>query len=346
MNENNLNDNQKRLLEQNIKMNPTRVELELTEQCNLYCKFCYNSQKPIISGMANKIIDRLVDEGVLEIILTGGEPMIHPRFNEILIKCCKVFQKVMVQTNGTYITKEHANLFKDNGVFGVNISLHGLEEIHESLTGVKGSFRLAIDGMKNIIARDIRLASNFVLTNENVDSLGSTIDYLYDIGLRELTLTRFTPTGIGTEHSDLAITKEKLNEAIRIAKNKINEYKQLSIILANSIPDCALDSDLKSFCDYCHFGISRFYIDVNGDVLMCGMSRVRIGNILKRSFEDMKKNSEIYKNHVCGLDVPDGCKNCNKFSICRGGCRAAAFAMTNNFNAADPYSIYNKKGMM
>ena len=80
-----------KILTQNINMNPTRTDLELTEQCNLSCSFCYNSQKPIISGLASKIIKRLAEANVMEIILTGGEPMIHPQFKDILNACCNSF---------------------------------------------------------------------------------------------------------------------------------------------------------------------------------------------------------------------------------------------------------------
>ena len=47
------------LLNYNINMAPTRVELELTEACNLKCLFCYNSQKPIISVKPIEIIEKI-----------------------------------------------------------------------------------------------------------------------------------------------------------------------------------------------------------------------------------------------------------------------------------------------
>ena len=101
-----------KLLDINIAMNPTRIELELTELCNLKCSFCYNSQKPIVSDKYKEIIKRLSEENVLEVVLTGGEPMMHPQFIEILDATTGLFSKVMIQTNGTYIDKEYANLFK------------------------------------------------------------------------------------------------------------------------------------------------------------------------------------------------------------------------------------------
>lgn len=325
------------LLEMNLHMGPTRVELELTELCNLRCTFCYNSQKPIVSDKVIQIIEKLVDENVMEIILTGGEPMTHPKFYDILDKCCENFSKVMIQTNGTYIDQKAADVLAKHDLFGVNISLHGDKTKHEKLTLIDGSYEKAFDAIKLLIERKIHLASNFVITKENIDSLEETIEYLYGVGLRELTLTRFTPTGIGADNVYLAIDKNELVAALYIAKEKMEKYSDFKIILANSIPACALPEELEFFSDHCHFGISRFYIDVNGNVMMCGMSRIKIGNMLEESFYDIKSKSKIYCDHVCGEDVPLDCKECNQFKTCRGGCRAAAYAVSNKVDGADPY---------
>lgn len=330
--------NNESLLRYNINMSPTRVELELTEQCNLFCQFCYNSQKPIVSATVYQVLDKLYDEGVLEIILTGGEPMLHPEFSAILNKCSKLFSKVMVQTNGTYITEEIAEFLEKANVFGVNISLHGAKEVHEQLTCVSESYEMAMSGIRRVLNKNINVASNFVLTALNVSYLSDFIDELYGMGLKEMTLTRFTPTGVGASNANLAITHQQLIDALFWAKRKMDYYKDFRIILANSIPYCALPSDLKFFCEYCHFGSSRFYIDVNGNVLMCGMSRIKIGNILKKTFKEIKLDSDVYKKHVRGTDVPEKCMQCSHFNVCRGGCRAAAYACSGEICGSDPYA--------
>lgn len=329
-----------KLLNVNINMSPVRVELELTEQCNLFCRFCYNSQNPLISKKAFEIIDKLLENGVLEIVLTGGEPLLHPQFDAIVRRCCDNFSKTMVQTNGTFITSNTVNLFKIRGIFGANISLHGPSYIHDRLTCVDGSFDLAFAALKQLLETNIRVASNFVLTNENISFLESFIDFLYENGMREITLTRFTPTGIGSDNAYLTLSHEQLITALSLAKQKINQYPNLRIIMANSVPYCALPDDLKLFCEYCHFGTSRFYIDIHGNVLMCGMSRISIGNILETSFAEIKRNSKVFKEHVLGIDVPQKCKTCGHFSKCRGGCRAAALAFSNSICGIDPYAVF------
>lgn len=333
--------NNNSLLEFNIAMNPTRVEVELTEYCNLKCKFCYNSQEHIVSNKIFNIIERLHDMGVIEIVLTGGEPLSHPQFNEILSKCSKCFQKVMIQTNGTLIDDAIIKFFQSNAVHCVNVSIHGEKKLHEKLTLVDGSYDKAYNALKSLISHRIKTISNYVLTSENISDFPHTIKNLHDIGVGGMTITRFTPAGVGAKNSSLMISSEQLISALEFADNfrKNCSNKNFFVLLANSVPYCALPKHLKHYCEYCHFGASRFYIDTKGNVLMCGMSRLPIGNILNEDFSEMKRKSIVYCEHVCGLDIPLQCKVCPNFKKCRGGCRAAALACSSKRDGFDPLCV-------
>jgi len=334
--------NTQKLIELNINMDPVRVEFELTEQCNLLCKFCYNSQRPITSNKTYEILEKISQENVPEIVLTGGEPLLHPEFQNIFIHCSALFQKVMVQTNGTLISAEIVSLLKKHGIHSVNVSLHGSKRLHEELTCIPGSYDSAVSVIKRFLDQNVRTASNFVMTSQNISFLSETIDMLYGMGLREMTLTRFTPAGLGAKNKDLALSQKELVSALYAANEKMKKYPDFSVILANSVPYCVLPHDLSCFCSYCHFGGSRFYIDVNGNVLMCGMSRINIGNILDNSFREIKARSDVYKSHIAGSDVPEACVKCEQFGVCRGGCRAAAYAYTKNICGSDPYMVRNE----
>lgn len=328
-----------RLLKYAIHTNPTRVELELTERCNLSCRFCYNSQKPVDSSHVMEILQRLAEEGIPEIVLTGGEPVLHPQFNDILRCCSAMFQKTMVQSNGTLINDSVADLFAENEVYEVNISLHGSPKLHDALTLHEGSHENAVEAIKRLIHRNVRVSSNFVMTKENIAGLESNLAELYQLGVHCMTLTRFTPTGIGSANSQMALSREEIVEAIGVADRFSRTNTDVTVLLANSMPFCALPHSLSSYCDHCHFGASRFYIDINGNVLMCGMSRVRLGNIMRETFAEMKKNSQEFARHILGEDVPEQCSVCGNFQRCRGGCRAAALANTGDLCGPDPYLV-------
>jgi MoaA/NifB/PqqE/SkfB family radical SAM enzyme len=276
-----------KILEQSLSMSPVNVQLELTEACNLVCSFCYNSRNPVESEKYAQIIDRLVAEGVMDIVLTGGEPMMHRNFLTILKMCSEKFARVQIQTNGTFITNDVAQYLDEHGVSNVNISLHGSEQIHEQLTGVKGSYKKAIDGIKAILKTNVDLCTNFVVTAKNLHEFPEHVDNMYKIGVRTFSLTRFTSTGLGSASKSLEITVDELLTVLRYTNQKHSQNKEINFLLANSVPFCALPNDLKNHCNYCHFGSSRFYIDVNGNVLMCGMSRIKIGNILESSIKDI-----------------------------------------------------------
>lgn len=62
-------------------MSPLLMQMELTEACNLKCKFCYNSQKPRYNERIFEMLDSLAKQGVMQVNLTGGEPLAHPRLD-------------------------------------------------------------------------------------------------------------------------------------------------------------------------------------------------------------------------------------------------------------------------
>lgn len=329
----------KRLLEYAIATNPTRIELELTERCNQSCVFCYNSQKPIDSYRVMDVLYRLSEEGVPEIVLTGGEPILHPDFKDIVHRCAVLFQKTMLQTNGTMIDDSLADFLAENDIYEVNISLHGPQKLHDTLTSREGSYQQATAAMKRLIDRKVRVSSNFVMTKENIHGLKNNLVLLRQLGVHMMTLTRFTPTGVGSMNAQLALSQAEIVEAINVVERFYQENPDVMILLANSMPYCALPSSLSHYCSHCHFGASRFYVDIHGNVLMCGMSRVKLGNILQDTFANIKGQSHEFARHIFGTDVPEQCATCVHFRQCRGGCRAAALATTGNLYGADPYKI-------
>lgn len=320
-------------------MNPIRVELEITEVCNLRCLFCYNDAERKIPTLKEVkiLIDRLSEQGVLELVLTGGEPMSHPDFDEIVLYAVLKIPCVMVQTNGTLMSASRARMLKNGGVAGVNISLHGNKHDHTILTQITGAYDSAVSGIKNCISQNLTLWVNSVLTNVNDVGLVEHLKWLFDIGVRNFTFTRFTPIG-QLAQKDLLLSSQRLIELLRDIVS-FGRTNGASILLANAFPLCGLSSDLKHLSEVCTYGLTKFYVDVNGDVLYCGMSRVRLGNILESSFEEIKRSSDVFHKNVNSKLAPEKCMSCPSYPLkCRGGCRAAAIANQRTICGEDPFS--------
>src|SRR5207248_250262 len=89
--------------------------VEITSSCNLQCPMCYAASGPggkhLSLSDAKRSIDRLVEvEGRPEVLqLSGGEPTIHPQFDEILDYACgQPIDVVMINTNGLRLARDHA----------------------------------------------------------------------------------------------------------------------------------------------------------------------------------------------------------------------------------------------
>ena len=324
-------------------MSPIRVELEITEVCNLRCLFCYNDAERKIPSLKSVkyLIDCLCDQGVLELVLTGGEPMSHPDFDEIASYAVMKIPCVMVQTNGTLMSVSRAKMLKGAGIAGLNISLHGNKNDHTILTQITNAYDLAVSGIKACVEHGLTLWINAVLTNVNDLRLTEHLKCLFDIGVRNFTFTRFTPIGQIAQRR-LLLSSQRLIELLRDIVAFGREYG-VNILLANAFPLCGLPPDLQHLSEVCTYGFTKFYVDVNGDVLYCGMSRVRLGNIIESSFEEIKRTSEIFRGNVESTLIPKECANCSCFpSKCRGGCRAAAIANQGTICGADPLSVIVK----
>lgn len=77
-------------------------------------------------------------------------------------------------------------------------------------------------------------------------------------------------------------------------------------------------------------------MDINGDIRLCNHSPVVAGNIFEKELKDILYSS--YANSWNEI-IPNFCSNCNKWSICRGGCRAASEQYALGLSHVDPILI-------
>lgn len=325
------------LYQHHMGMSPIRFEMELTEACNLECRFCYNSQNPIFANTQDvlNIFKSLARQGVLEVVLTGGEPLLHPDFEIIAREAGKQFTNVLLQTNGTRLDEKMLALLEDAGFIGLNISLHGDCEAHEYLTRRTGSFQLAMSAINFALASSLSTWVNMTLTNHNWLQVENHLVSLERLGVRNFTFTRFTPTGSG-KNAYMSLSAVEIAQLIHVFDKFRKNHPHCSVLIANAVPRCILPAGLAHYSEPCSYGVDRFYVNVHGDLMTCGMSRIVLGNVITQTIHDIKKDSDVYKR-LCVCDsLPSSCQQCNEILLCRGGCRAAALATTGSLDGIDP----------
>ena len=133
----------RRVREQRLLYDAT---LELTYRCNLDCFFCYNdvekAGKPLSLDQYETLLTDLARMQTMFLMLTGGEPMIHPHFFEIGAIARKLGFVVRVRTNGHSLSPRICErLINEVDPYKVEVSLHGATaETHDRQTRVAGSF--------------------------------------------------------------------------------------------------------------------------------------------------------------------------------------------------------------
>jgi len=144
--------------------------LEVTDRCNLTCRHCYlgdGSGRELELSTIRGVLDELGQMGGLRLILTGGEPLLHPRFSEInMMAGGRSFRSILV-TNATLIDDRTAEALRFNEV---QVSLDGMEKGHDYIRGA-GSFKKALRGMDSLRRAGKALSVATMVHRENMDEL-------------------------------------------------------------------------------------------------------------------------------------------------------------------------------
>lgn len=151
---------------------PLVAHLELTWACTWDCVFCYNPEnreKKIMPGETwLHVLDELRETGCLTIVLTGGEPMLHPDFFVIGQGARERGFALRVLTNGSLVTDAAAAAIAAWYPLSVELSLHGsTAATHDRVTRRQGSFEQLWRAVKKLAGHGVRLLLKAPLTRHN-----------------------------------------------------------------------------------------------------------------------------------------------------------------------------------
>ena len=176
----------------------------ITRTCNLRCVHCYSdSQAMNYPGeltwreMEN-VIDDLSAYQVPSLLLSGGEPLIHPRFFDVVEKASAGGLKLTISTNGTLITPEKAALLKQADVAYVGISLDGIGAVHDQFRRKEGAFDGAVRGFRNCHDVGQKTGLRLTLTRHNVQNIEQILDFIEHQQIQRVCFYHLVPAGRGT----------------------------------------------------------------------------------------------------------------------------------------------------
>ena len=141
---------------------PRYVVWELTLKCDLACRHCGSrAGRPRDEELSLEesldLLGQLNDLGAREITFIGGEAYLYPHWLEVISACAKLGIRPTMTAGARNLDLETCRAMKEAGMSGVSISVDGLEQTHDELRAVKGSFRSALQSFQMQRGQDSRL---------------------------------------------------------------------------------------------------------------------------------------------------------------------------------------------
>lgn len=332
------------------------VQLHLTERCNLRCKHCYQTGKSMdemsfseIKEAVTEISDTLAEwESVYGIRysksfnVTGGEPFLRNDILDVIREIKDQGFGLYLLTNGIFVDEKKAKALSDLNVNGVQVSIEGPEEVHDSIRG-KGSYSVSMKGVRYLLDAGLNVTMNVTLSSMNADYFMDIIDMATRKGVRRLGFSRLVPSGRGE-----SMLKEMLSyERIRQLYNKIFFLNTGSLEIVTGDPVAAQSLIVEQGEDRgnipsggCAAGVSGITILPDGGLVPCRRLDISLGNIRKDSFREIWAASKVLEDIRSREKYKGKCRPCMRWAHCRG-CRAIAYAFSkargvNDFLAEDP----------
>ena len=252
------------------------VQMHLTERCNLRCKHCYQTGRTVDEmsfpevkeaiGEISETLDEWKDAYGVDYSpsfnVTGGEPFLRNDLFDILSEIGNKGFDIYLLTNGILIDGKKAKDLFDVGVKGVQVSIEGPEEIHESIRGA-GSFASSLKGVRNLLDAGLPVTLNVTLSSMNAGHFMDIIELASKLCVQKVGFSRLVPSGRGKAMAKQMLSAEKVKELYK--KIFSTDTGDLKIVTGDPVAsqlraeDDGSDKGGYSYGRLCGGGIGTYY---------------------------------------------------------------------------------------
>ncbi len=311
-------------LEAAEKCIPLSVFIELTHRCNLHCYYCYQKGFPASGELSlqqwRNVLKQLADMGALYLTFSGGEPFLRKDFLEILAGARKLDFAVSIISNGLLINGEWAAGLSDLGIMDVGISLHAANAVlHDELTGTIGSFNDALQAIRLLIDRGVKVIIKHTVSQVNFGEYTGLQVIAENEGCGFECDTGILPSKQGTV-SPYAISSEQLGTFL----------DDMGVTPPATCTAARAESTL-----HCDAGRSLCGINPTGDCYPCIILPILLGNLLQNPFKNIWHSEKATQFRNEEQNPADECISCELHNGC-SRCYAIAYRETGIWRGKSP----------
>lgn len=270
---------------------PFKATIELTNKCNARCTFCQrwkSNDKDLTTEEWKRILLDLRNNGVINVSLSGGEPLLRRDLFELIAYCKDIGLSTTLNTNGLIVHK-YINEIAGSGARSIYFSLDSHSgEVHDTLRGVNGIFDITVENMKKL-TRDgrVKVYINSIVTHENFRDIEKIIGLAKEIGVDGV---GFAPVhdfkdghfAINNELKNIdwdVFEKQIMNLESNFSIYPMSYYKRFQDLWNNS---AELYKNIR-----CVAGYIQIHIGPDGVVYPCQSMYVKMGSLKQDSFKNI-----------------------------------------------------------
>ena len=342
------------------------VVWNITRKCNLRCVHCYsdsaakNYPGELTLRQCVDVIDDLAEYGVPAVLLSGGEPTLHPHFFDLAGHAIARGLRVTVSTNGTKIDQHAAGKLKDLGVTYVGISLDGIGGHHDKFRGREGAFDKAVDAFRHCRGTGQKAGLRLTLTKQTADQLPEILKFIEEEDIPRVCFYHLVYSGRGADLGLLPAAETRaalrmIGDAVMRWNREGNHREVLTVDQPADGPFYWLSTlqrnperakEIWRLMSWngggrhsSGLGISN--IDSQGNVHPDQFWQTHtLGNVKERPFSKIWSNAQN-DDLLCGLRdrlprLRGRCGSCRFQEVCGGGFRVRAFQRFGDPWAEDP----------
>jgi radical SAM protein with 4Fe4S-binding SPASM domain len=207
-----------------------------TARCNLNCVHCYSLSGPtaaadeLTTAQAKKLLTDIAEANCPVVLFSGGEPLMREDLLELLAEAKKLALRTVISTNGTLIDLAAAQKLAAVGVSYVGVSIDGKERFHDAFRRTEGSFKAAINGMKNCNKVSVKTGLRFTITKANCGQIPAVFDIAAAAGVRRICFYHLIRSGRAETLDGHAPSIEQTREVVDTIVEKTVDFAAMGLV--------------------------------------------------------------------------------------------------------------------
>lgn len=322
---------------------PLGLIAELTYRCPLQCTYCANPvelaryRAELDTAQWLRVLDQARALGVLQLHLTGGEPLLRPDLAQLVAHARTLGLYTNLVTSGVPLAAGRAGELAEAGLDHVQLSLQDTDPNRAAAVAGLAAHDRKLAAARQFTAAGLPLTVNAVLHRGNLPRLGALADQAVALGADRVELAHVQYYGWAWRNrAHLAPDTEQVRQAERdVAAARRRHGGRIEIVhVAADLHGGTVKPCMNGW------GREQLAVAPNGDVLPClaaaGLPGLTPPNAVTDGLAASWHDSPAF-NRFRGTDwMPEPCRGCALRELDHGGCRCQAYQFTGDPAVTDP----------